>query len=116
MLMWLAAGFIGSTLAVEVAPLEPERPRLKGGAASASSAPAQQKVRSMKTLPHANGRTFATLDAYLAYLRDHAAPMDLPWYREVRPGIFRRESNLRNGITPPEFTRTELEQRFGFAR
>jgi hypothetical protein len=70
----------------------------------------------VENLPHANGRSFATLDAYLAHLRDHAAPIDKPWYREVRPGVYRRETgNLRNGAIPREFTRAELERRFGFA-
>lgn len=72
--------------------------------------------------PGAGGRTFATLDDYLAYLRDYAAPMDRPWYREVRPGVYRIETgNLRTGERPgaaPErlFTREDLERRFGFRK
>ena len=70
--------------------------------------------------PHADGREFRTLDAYLAHLRDHAAPMDRPWYREVKPGLFRLETgNLRRLEGEPEprlFTRDELERRFGFRR
>lgn len=65
-------------------------------------------------LPHAFGHSFATLDAYLAHLRDHAASIDLPWYREVRPGVFAREG--RGAAGPKEYTRAELERRWGFAR
>lgn len=68
-------------------------------------------------LPHANGRSFATLDAYLAYLREYAAPMDRPWYHEVRKDVFRKETgNLRSGTEPQLFTREQLEHRFGFRR
>lgn len=73
-----------------------------------------------RTLPHAAEREFRTLDAYLAHLRDHAAPMDRPWYREVKPGLYRLETgNLRrlDGESEPQlFTRDELERRFGFRR
>ena len=66
-------------------------------------------------LPHARGRTFRTLDAYLAYLRDYAAPMDRPWYREVSPDMYRLETgNFRSGASARTYTRAELERRFGF--
>lgn len=68
-------------------------------------------------LPFANGRSFATLDAYFAHLRTYAAPIDRPWYREVRPNLFRLErGNLRTPDAPPTFTREQLERKFGFRR
>ncbi len=68
-------------------------------------------------LPSAHGRTFATLDAYLAHLRAYAAPVDRPWYREIAPNLFRLErGNLRTLDAPPTFTREELERKFGFRR
>jgi hypothetical protein len=68
-------------------------------------------------LPHARGRTFRSLDAYLAYLRDYAAPMDRPWYREVRPGVYQFETgNLRSDAPARTYTREELERRFGFRK
>lgn len=69
-------------------------------------------------LPDAHGRSFRTLDEYLAHLRAVAAPVDRPWYREVRPGVFRLETgNLRAaGVEPRTFTREQLERRFGFRR
>lgn len=71
--------------------------------------------------PGAPGRSFRTLDEYLAYLRQYAAPMDRPWYREVRPGMFKLETgNFRpldaSDAPPRYFTRGELERRFGFPR
>ena len=64
---------------------------------------------------------FPTLDAYLAWLRDTQAPVDGPWYREVRPGVFVLQTggNLKlDGGNPPEqtFTREELERKFGFRK
>jgi hypothetical protein len=68
-------------------------------------------------LPDARGRSFTTLDAYLAHLRRYAATVDRPWYREVRPGVFRLETGtLRSGAPPHLQTRAELERRFGFVR
>lgn len=68
-------------------------------------------------LPDAHGRRFGTLDEYLRHLEKVAAPMDRPWYREVRPGVFRRETgNLRTGAPPRLFTRGELERLLGFRR
>lgn len=68
-------------------------------------------------LPFANGRTFATLDSYIAYLRDYAAPIDRPWYREIKPGIFRLETgNLQNHRPERIFTRGDLKLKFGFER
>lgn len=70
-----------------------------------------------RALPHADGREFRTLDEYLAHLRDFAAPMDRPWYREVEPGLFRLErGNFRGEAGERLFTREELERRFGFRR
>lgn len=65
-------------------------------------------------LPHARGRTFHTLDEYLAHLESLGA-IDLPWWREIRPGVYERVTRVRNA--PPEVaTREELMRRFGFTR
>ena len=67
------------------------------------------------SLPHAAGRTFATLDDYLAFLRERGA-YDVPWYREVRPGIYELVTRRAPGKAALTFTREELARRFGFAR
>jgi len=73
--------------------------------------------RAVGNLPHAGGRSFRSLDAYLAWLRDYAAPIDRPWYREIAPGRYRLETgNLRPNRPARVFTREELERRFGFRR
>lgn len=65
-------------------------------------------------LPWARGRSFATLDAYLAYLEQANGPIDLPWWREVRPGVY--EKMVRMPEAQREVaTRAELERRWGFA-
>lgn len=68
-------------------------------------------------LPFANGLTFATLDAYIAYLEKYAAPIDRSWYRQIRPDIYRLETgNMREKPSSQIFTRKELEMKFGFKR
>jgi len=66
-------------------------------------------------LPFAQGRTFATLDAYLAFLERRGA-MDIPWYRETSPGIYELVGRRMPGAPPKIFTRKQLMERFGFTR
>jgi len=66
-------------------------------------------------LPFAQGRTFATLDAYLAFLERRGA-MDIPWYRETRPGVYELVGRRTPGAPPKIFTRKQLMERFGFTR
>lgn len=68
-------------------------------------------------------KRFASLDDYLAWLRDTQAPVDKPYYEEVRPGVYQlRTGNLR--VLVPEsddkageqtFTRAQLLKKFGFS-
>lgn len=63
---------------------------------------------------------FRTLDEYLAWLAKTQAPIDKPWYREIRPGVYELVpgGNLRilgqEGAEKRTFTREELERKFGF--
>ena len=65
---------------------------------------------------------FASLDDYLAWLRDTQRPVDGPWYEEVRPGVYAlRSGNLRVLEADGEqgarsFTRAQLLKQFGFAK
>lgn len=67
---------------------------------------------------------FRDLDEYLAHLERTQAPIDKPWYREIRPGVFQLVTgNLRVLPTDGEeekeqrvFTREELERKFGFTK
>ena len=66
-------------------------------------------------------RRFETLDAYLAYLEQHEAPVDGAWYKQVGPDLYELQTgNLRilgdDGTEKRTFTRAELEKKFGFSR
>ena len=65
-------------------------------------------------LPYARGKTFRTLDAYLAHLERQGA-IDLPWWRQVAPGVYERVTRMP-GRRPERATRAELMRRFGFTR
>ena len=67
-------------------------------------------------LPFAMGRRFATLDSYLAHLECLAQPVDLPWWKEVRPGVYRHMTTATNAPPNEVATRAELMRRFGFSR
>lgn len=64
-------------------------------------------------LPFSHGQTFRTLDEYLAHLQRYAAPIDQPWWREVRPGVYEHVKRMP-GAKPEIATRAELMKRFGF--
>lgn len=69
-----------------------------------------------RPLPYAHGRTFATLDEYLAHLRQFAGPIGQPWYRETRPGFYERVTTRVPRGAPETYTRDQLMQKFGFTR
>ena len=66
-------------------------------------------------LPFAMGKTFPTLDSYLKHLECFAGPIDKPWWKEVRPGVYQRMTSATNA-KPEIATRGELLKRFGFSR
>jgi hypothetical protein len=66
-----------------------------------------------RALPHARGRSFATLDEYLAFRRAQGA-IDLPWYKEVAPDVFELQTTMRPAPAPRRYTRAELARMFGF--
>jgi hypothetical protein len=66
-------------------------------------------------LPFSQGQSFSSLDDYLAFLQKRGA-YDVPWYREVRPGVYELVSRRGPGARPQVFTREELEKKFGFSR
>ena len=65
-------------------------------------------------LPFGQGLSFATLDDYLAHLQRRGA-YDVPWYREVGPGLYERVGGRRGpGQAAERYTRDELERKYGF--
>jgi len=67
-------------------------------------------------LPSSFGRSFATLDEYLEHLRRYAGPIDLPWYREIRPGVYEYMTGMSPAPPSKTYTREELMREFGFSR
>lgn len=63
---------------------------------------------------------FTSLDKYLAYLERTQGPVDGPWYKQVRPGIYELQTGNLHLDGPDEekqtFTREELAQKFGFSK
>ena len=75
----------------------------------------QSPSAAVSGLPFSQGRSFTSLDDYLAFLKTRGA-YDVPWYREVRPGIYELVSRRGPGAQPQRFTREELARKFGFVR
>ena len=65
-------------------------------------------------LPFAQGRDFATLDAYLAHLERRGAT-GVPFYREVAPGVYELVGGRGRRAAAEQITRAELMRRFGFS-
>jgi hypothetical protein len=70
----------------------------------------------VRGLPSSFGRSFASLDEYLEHLRRYAGPIDLPWYREVRPGVYQLVTTMTPAPEPRIYTREQLMREFGFTR
>ena len=66
-------------------------------------------------LPYARGRTFRTLDEYLAHLEQQGA-IDLPYWRQVGPGVYEWVTTRVPPGPPERATRAELMRRYGFTR
>lgn len=103
---WLAAALLPAPVAADA----------QGSAPAASRSPHKEKRMAPAPVRIA-GREFRSLDEYLEHLRRYAAVIDRPWYKEVKPGLYRLETgNLRPRPEPRYFTREELERRFGFRK
>ncbi len=64
-------------------------------------------------LPFSQGRSFASLDEYLGLLETRGA-YDVPWYRQIRPGVYELVSRRPPGAQPQIYSREELARKFGF--
>ena len=103
---------VGSAACSETAQTATAEP----SAPAATAAVAEDRVqgRPVAGLPFSQGRSFATLDDYLAFLKARGAH-DVPWYREARPGVYELVTRRRPGTPPQLFTREQLAQKFGFS-
>ena len=84
-------------------------PQSKGAAVAAVPQPGQP----VSGLPFSQGRSFTSLDQYLAFLETRGA-YDIPWYRKVRPGVYELVTRRPPGTPRQVFTREELARKFGF--
>jgi hypothetical protein len=114
-------------LSVMLAACSPSEP-LPGNMAAAE-APARTTERSLDGnenaastsgegiagLPFSHGKSFRTLDEYLEHLERYAGPVDQPWWREIRPGVYEHVKRMP-GATREIATREELMERFGFSK
>ena len=79
------------------------------------AAQAAPNATGIRGLPFAMGRSFRTLDEYLVHLKCRAAPIDLPWWKEIRPGVYDYVTS-KPGAPRQSATRAELMKRFGFSK
>ena len=100
---------VAAALAVGAKPSEAQAACRKDGIVS----PGGPKGEQVANLPFAMGKTFSSLDAYLNHLACFAGPIDLPWWREVSPGIYEHMTTAPQARTE-RATRAELMRRFGF--
>lgn len=84
------------------------------GKPPAAKVTTDNREKGVAGLPFARGRSFQTLDGYLAFLKEMSA-VDIPWYEEVSPGRYRLNRGLGDRYSEPEFfTRAELAAKYGF--
>ncbi|MEQ1618127.1 MAG: hypothetical protein ABL883_07265 [Terricaulis sp.] len=89
-------------------------PSTNNAATASAPAAAQTDSECVEGLPFARGAVFCSLDEYLAHLEVQGA-IDLPWWREVRPGLYERVVRMPEAQREVA-TREELMRRFGFRR
>lgn len=80
---------------------------------SKGTAMTQSPQRPIANLPFSQGRSFASLDEYLDFLETRGA-YGVPWYRQIRPGVYELVSRRGPGAEPQTFSREELAREFGF--
>lgn len=65
---------------------------------------------------------FRTLDEYLTHLELTQGPVDGPWYKQIGPDLYELQTgNLKldgpaGAEQKKQFTRQELERKYGFAK
>jgi hypothetical protein len=90
------------------------RPPAKEMPVDSSNSPAASTGEGLANLPFSHGKSFRTLDEYLAHLERYAGPIDQPWWREIRPGVYEHVKRMP-GAPREQATRAQLMERFGFS-
>ena len=91
-------------------------PAQRAGLQSAAKTPEHRVADTERPI----NQRFGNLDEYLAYLEKVNAPIDRPWYRRIRPGVYELQTGhfrpLGGDKQKRVFTREELQRKFGFSR
>ena len=133
MYQWLSVVSLGPLLVLSISACEASQKDVGGAKAGQQSAADTAADRQTSTNNPGNNVTndqapinqrFRNLDEYLAYLEQTQGPVDGPWYKQVRLGVYELQTgNLRvlgsDGEEPQvkqTFTRDELERKFGFSK
>jgi hypothetical protein len=122
---WLTIASVVPLLLLSTSACEASQVETGGAKADQDSAPIRQvsdtqpgKTVTDKHVPIS--QQYRTLDEYLAYLERMQAPVDGPWYKQVRPGIYELQTGNLRVLGAEEgkrtFTREELERQFGFRK
>ena len=53
---------------------------------------------------------------HISPIFERQGAIDLPWWRQVEPGVYEWVAGRRPGPPPERATRAELMRRYGFAR
>lgn len=113
--MMLTAAVVAALAASPYRPLPDAKPSASQSVcAKEAKVAASSSESGVANLPFAMGKTFATLDAYLKHLECFAGPIDKPWWKEIRPGVYQHIKTATNA-EPETATREELMKRFGFS-
>ena len=114
--MGVSVGYVLASLAAACsAPSSGPAPKPASVEARVEASHGQASSEGVANLPFSQGRAFRSLDDYLAFLRERGR-YDVPWYREIRPGVFELVSRRGPGGQVRTFEREELERKFGFDR
>lgn len=97
-------------------PLETEEETIASSSPDETVTVSQQKCsktpEGVAGLPYSHGKVFATLDEYLAHLKQLSA-IDLPYWREISPGLYQKVVRMPEA-EPQTATREELMKEYCF--
>jgi hypothetical protein len=115
--MMLATLVAAALAASPYRPLTDSKPPATHSACAKEKKVAAGKLvgQGVANLPFAMGKTFSSLDEYLNHLECFAAPIDKPWWKQIRPGVYEHVKTATHAKREIA-TRAELMKRFGFSR
>lgn len=114
--MGVSLALAGSLVACTSRPAESVDSILSANELASASTEIVEQNRGLSYPCTPPNRQFKTLDEYLAY-RETLGAIDMAWWQEISPGVYRLVTNLRTIDGRPEMaTREELMKCYGFSR